>query len=172
MRSTIPALILLIAPFVVAGDAAGARPAGQVTAGQTAITVPDSSAWSPAARRILELEIERSAAIARQDTAWLSGLYASDFSGVTAGGFAVDQAALMRVFSRDNPESRFAIDELVVRDFGTAATVMGRLRTMTSAGNLVGESRYLHVYLLRDQRWWIVAAAGSAVQQAAAPRER
>jgi hypothetical protein len=169
MRSRVAAFLLSFAPVILAADAAPLRPPGVVMSGQTAITVPDASAWSAAARQILELEIERSAAIARHDTGWLSNLYAADFSGVTAGGFPVDQAALLKVFTRDNPDSRFLIDELAVREFGDAATVMGRLRTATSSGDVVGESRYLHVYLLRDRHWWIVAAAGSAVLPRTAP---
>ena len=116
---------------------------GEVVAGQTTITLPDSSAYSPAARRILALEVKRSAAIAAHDTAWLATVYAPDFRGVA-------------------PDLRFTIDELEVRDFGAAVTVMGRLRTLRG-GELAGESRYLHTYIRRGNYWWIVAAAGSAV---------
>ncbi|HET8622714.1 MAG TPA: nuclear transport factor 2 family protein [Gemmatimonadales bacterium] len=137
--------------------------AGQVVAGQTTITLPDTAAYSPTARQILALEVKRSAAIASRDTAWLATLYSPDFKGVPAGGQRVDRAALFRVFSRDAPELRFAIDELEVRDFGTSATVMGRLRTTTRDGQSLGESRYLHLYVPRKGHWWIVAAVGSAV---------
>ena len=142
---------------------AAAQTAGQVVAGQTTITLPDTAEYSPIARRILALELKRSAAIASHDTAWLATLYAPDFRGVPAGGQRVDRAALFRVFGRDAPELRFAIDELEVRDFGSSATVMGRLRTTTRDGQPLGESRYLHVYVPREHHWWIVAAIGSAV---------
>lgn len=137
--------------------------AGQVVAGQTTITLPDTAAYSPTTRKILALEVKRSAAIASHDTAWLATLYAPDFQGVPAGGRRVDRAALFRVFSADAPELRFAIDELEVRDFGSTATVMGRLVTTTRDGQRLGVSRYLHVYVQRDNHWWIVAAVGSAV---------
>ncbi|HJU72301.1 MAG TPA: nuclear transport factor 2 family protein [Gemmatimonadaceae bacterium] len=136
----------------------------QVVAGQTTITLPDTSAYSVTARHLLKLEIERSAAIARHDTAWLAQLYAPDFKGVPAGGRLVDQSALMRVFTGDAPNLRFLIDELDVRDYEKSATVMGRLRTTTLAGDAVAESRYVHVWVERQGKWWIVAAVGSAVQ--------
>lgn len=142
--------------------------AGTMVAGQTTITLPDSARLSRPARRILDLEILRSAAIARHDTTWLARLYAPDFEGVAAGGRRVDRATLFRVFSGGDPESRFQIDELKVREFGASATVMGRLRGLSLAGDVIWESRYLHAYVKRGPDWWIVAAAGSAVPPAAA----
>jgi ketosteroid isomerase-like protein len=137
----------------------------EVVAGQTVIALPDTAGYSAAQRRILALERERSSAIARHDTAWLATLYAPDFAGVAANGSRVDRAALFRVFSRDAPDARFAIDELSVRDLGSAATVSGRLRTLGPDGAVAGESRYLHVYVRRDGHWWLVAAEGTAVQR-------
>ncbi|MFL5542551.1 MAG: nuclear transport factor 2 family protein [Longimicrobiaceae bacterium] len=142
---------------------AAARAQGEVVAGQTTLTLPDTQAYTRTARRILALERERSAAIARHDTAWLATLYAPDFRGVVANGRRVSRADLFRVFSFDNPEARFTIDELEVRDFGAAATVTGRLRTLGPGGAAAAESRYLHVYLRRGGHWWIVAAEGTVV---------
>jgi Domain of unknown function (DUF4440) len=156
----IAALVALLAP-------ADAAAQGQVVAGQTTITLPDTAAYSPGARELLRLEVERSAAIARHDTAWLATLYAPDFQGVIANGRRVDRSALFAVFSLDNPNSRFLIDELAIRQFDDAATVTGRLRTTTLAGEVVGESRYLHVYVRRGGHWWMVAGEGTAVARPA-----
>ena len=154
MLATLLTVLLLAAP---------ASSPEQVVSGQTTITLPDTGKYTTTERRILDLEVQRSAAIARHDAAWLSNLYALDFRGVPASGQLVDRETLLGVFGRDNPSSRFLIDELVVRDFGAAATVMGRLRTTTLSGDVVAESRYLHVYVSRHGHWWIVAATGSAV---------
>jgi hypothetical protein len=160
MRLTRLTLLVLVAHAPVLAQAPGT-----VVAGQTTITLPDTTTYSLIARHVLALEVARSAAIARHDTTWLSSLYAPDFRGVPANGQIVDRATLLGVFTRDNPNSRFLIDELVIRDFGTAASVMGRLRTTTLDGEVVAESRYLHLYVSRDKHWWIVNAVGSAVQQ-------
>jgi hypothetical protein len=162
MRLTRLTLLVL-----VAHAPALAQAPGTVLAGQTTITLPDTSNYSLIARHLLALEVARSAAIARHDTTWLSNLYAPDFRGVPANGALVDRATLLGVFTRDNPNSRFLIDELVIRDFGTAASVMGRLRTTTLAGEVVAESRYVHLYISRDKHWWIVNAVGSPVQKPA-----
>jgi ketosteroid isomerase-like protein len=146
------------------------RGGAQVVAGQTTITLPDTSGYSRTERRILGLERDRSAAIARRDTAWLANLYAPDFRGVLADGRRVDRDALFAIFSQDNPDARFAIDELEVRELGAAVVVTGRLRTLGPGGEVAAESRYLHVYIRRDLRWWIVAAEGTAVAPAPAAR--
>jgi hypothetical protein len=150
------------APGLVKPAGAQTPRPGAVVAGQTAITLPDTTNYPAQAREILALEVKRSAAIAAHDTAWLATLYAADFRGVLAGGRLVDRPALFRVFNFDAPELRFTIDELVVRDFGSSAIAMGRLRTLRG-GEVVGASRYLHSYVRRGAQWWIVAAAGSLV---------
>jgi hypothetical protein len=159
-------LILFVSAITTAADA---QAPGKVVSGQTTITLPDTSHLSLTARHLLALEVERSAAIARHDTTWLSNIYAPDFRGVPANGALVDRATLLSVFTRDNPNSRFLIDELVIRDFGTAASVMGRLRTTTLPGEVVAESRYVHLYIVRDKHWWIVNAVGSPVQKSPPP---
>jgi len=163
-RSTLIACSLLaMLPSLARSDTASSFAAGQVLAGRTTITLPDTTGYSPFERLILALEIERSAAIARRDTTWLASLYAPDFTGVAANGRRIDRPALFQLFGGDNPENRFFIDELMIHGYGTAATVSGRLRMLTSAGDVTGDSRYLHVYLQREGHWWIVAAGATMV---------
>lgn len=163
------ALAAAFLAFVPAPGAAQTAEPGRVLAGQTTIFLPDTTAYSPAQRRILTLERERSAAIARRDTAWLATLYAPDFRGVVGNGARVDRPGLFRVFAQDRPDDRFVIDELEVRDFGSAATVTGRLRSITPEGRTLTEARYLHVYVRRSEKWWLVAAQGTAVAPPPAP---
>lgn len=158
--------VLAAAALAAAAAFTPARARAQVVEGQTTFTLPDTATYSRTARRILQQERDRSAAIARRDTAALANVYAPDFRGVVANGRRVDRDALFAIFSQDNANARFAIDELEVRDLGPAVTVTGRLRTLGAGGAVVAESRYLHLYLRRDARWWIVAAEGTAVPTA------
>ena len=146
--------------FLIAGLTLSAE---EVIEGQTRITLPDATRYSKGQRELLGIERRRSAAIAAHDLTWLATVYAPDFRGIAAGGRRVDRETLFAIFGRDNPESRFLIDELEIRQFGTMATVTGRLRTTTVSGEVIGESRYLHVYIRRKGRWGIVSAAGSLV---------
>src|SRR5262245_14798426 len=148
-------------------DQPAPHPTSQVTEGRTLITLPDTTAYSPDERAILTLERGRSAAIARGDTVWLADLYASDFRGVAGNGHRIERADLFRIFGRDDPVSRFLIDELSIRSYGSAATVAGRLRTLAATGEVTAESRYLHVYAAREGRWRLVAAQATVVPQPA-----
>ena len=147
-----------------------ARGPEQVSEGRTLLTLPDTTGYSAAERAILGLERARSAAIARHDTTWLARLYADDFRGVLGNGVRIVRSDLFRIFGRDDPVSRFLIDELSVRVYGDAGTVTGRLRTTVATGEVTAESRYLHVYALREGRWQIVAAQATPLHQATATK--
>ena len=174
--------VVAAAPLLLAGLLSVAHPAraettganppappGSVLAGRTTITLPDTMRYTTAERAILTLERERSAAIARGDTIWLATLYAPDFEAIVGNGRRIARADLFKVFGRDDPESRFAIDELAVRAYSGAATVTGRLRFLGAGDVVTAESRYTHVYIERDGHWWIVAAQATAVPPPAKP---
>ena len=134
---------------------------------QTTFTLPDTSHMNTVERTLLRFEQDRSAAIARHDTTYLRGVYAPEFAGVTATGFDVNVERLLGVFAQDDPTTVFAIDEIRVRQLasGEAAIFSGRLSTRRRSGELVGQSRFLHVYERRNGRWLIVAAQGTLLPQ-------
>jgi uncharacterized protein DUF4440 len=164
------ALTLFVAALSLAGlhgEAGADQPAphasDQVTEGRTLISIPDTTGYSADERAILALERGRSGAIARRDTTWLAGLYAPDFRGVAGNGVRIERPDIFRIFGRDDPVSRFLIDELAIHSYGGTATVSGRLRTLAATGEVTAESRYLHVYVTREGRWQLVAAQATAV---------
>jgi len=133
---------------------------------QTTFLLPDTTRLGSVERVLLHFEQARSAAIAVHDTAALRTMYAEEFRGVTATGFEVDRARLLAVFTRDDPTTVFTIDELSVRSLGQgreAAFLTGRLTTRRRTGELVGASRFFHLYVWRDERWQILAAQGTAL---------
>ena len=140
---------------------------GPLLAAQTTFTLPDTARLNPVERELLRFEQDRSAAIARHDTAQLRRMYAPEFTGVTATGFEVTVARLLGVFAQDDPTTVFAIDEIRVRQLSAvdAAVLSGRLTTRRRTGELVAQSRFLHVYERRGGRWIIVAAQGTLLPQ-------
>ncbi len=118
-----------------------------------------------AADELIAIEKKRSEAIAKHDTDFLSKLYADDFRGVTAIGYEVNKETLMKVFKRDDPNTKFELQDLQARVFGDTAVVTGKLiGKKTETGEVVHESKYMHVYVKRDGRWQIVAGQGTMVQ--------
>ena len=152
---------LLCGGSTIAAQSQASRSSNEVIEGQTTITLPDTARYSAIERALVRLERRRSASIAKHDTAWLSTLYAPDFSGIAANGRRVDRAALFGVFALDTPSAHFLIDELQTRELTpTSATVTGRLRSVAADGSPTAGSRYLHVYALRHDRWQLVSAVG------------
>jgi hypothetical protein len=114
-------------------------------------------------QELIALEKTRSEAIAKHDTVFLDKIYSDDFRGVTAIGYVADKSSLMRVFKLDNPDVKFAIDELAARIYENTAVVTGRLIGKTTDGKITHQSRYLHVYVKSNGRWQIVAGQGTMI---------
>jgi hypothetical protein len=135
------------------------------TRAQTTFVLPDTTPLGAQERALLRFEQERSAAIARHDTTVLRRMYADEFRGVTALGFAVNRDQLLGVFTRDDPTTVFTIDELAVRTIGGESAVLtGRLTTKRRASDeVVAVSRFIHVYVWRGGRWQILAGQGTLV---------
>ena len=125
------------------------------------------------AAELIAMEKKRSEAIASHDTVFLKNLYADDFRGVTAIGYEVDKKTLMIVFTRDNPQTKFALDQLQARVFDNTAIVTGRLTGKNSAsGKTVHESLYIHVYEKRNGAWQIIAGQGTLIQRQLFPPDQ
>jgi ketosteroid isomerase-like protein len=112
---------------------------------------------------LIAIEKDRSAAIAGHNAAYLEALYADDFAGVTALGYQVNKSELMQVFGRDNPGTKFRLDDLKAKIMGDVAVVTGRLTGADSAGKTISQSLYLHVYQKQEGRWRIVRGQGTVV---------
>jgi ketosteroid isomerase-like protein len=118
------------------------------------------------AQELLTIEQKRSAAIVRHDMEFLGKLYADDFRGVTATGLEVDKARLMEVFKLDDPNTKFAVDEMRARVFENTAVITGRLTGRTAAGELISQSKFVHVYSKQNGQWRIIAGQGTPVRAA------
>ena len=124
--------------------------------------------WEPcfaqtkAESELIAIEKKRSEAIAKHDTDFLTRLYADDFRGVTATGVEVNKTTLMTVFKRDDPTTKFELAELRARVFRDAAVTSGRLIGGTAAtGEIVHDSKFMHVYIRRKGRWQLIAGQGT-----------
>jgi ketosteroid isomerase-like protein len=102
---------------------------------------------------------------------FLNKLYADDFQGITATGYQVDKARLMEVFKLDDPNTKFTIDEMQARVFENTAVVTGRLTGKSAAGELISQSKFIHVYTRQNGQWRIIAGQGTPVRAAATTRK-
>lgn len=116
------------------------------------------------AEELLNIERKRSEAIAKHNTKFLDQLYAEDFRGVTATGYQVDKAKLMKVFKLDDPRVKFTLDDLSPRVFKDTGIVTGQLTGKTVDGEIISQPRFIHVYMKRDGRWQMVAGQGTLIR--------
>ena len=119
-------------------------------------------------KTLLDLETKRRDAIAAKDFATLEMIYAEDFRGIVGNGQIADRAFLFEIFRNDDPALTFTTDELLVRQFGDAAIVTGRL-TALRGETIASQQRFSHIFVLREGRWVIVAAQGTPVRNPAMP---
>ena len=115
-------------------------------------------------KRLIEMELNRSKAIAAHDTITLDQMYTDDFTGVTAIGFPVTKPILMEVFKRDNPDVIFTNTDHHVRVLDKrTALLTGKLTGKTKDNKVVHESLYIHVLVKRNGRWQIIAGQGTSI---------
>jgi len=115
-------------------------------------------------KQLIDMELNRSKAIAAHDTILLDKIYSEDFKGVTAIGFPVTKSILMEVFKRDNPEVIFTNTDHQVRILDKkTALLTGKLVGKTKDNKVVHESLYIHVLTKRNGTWQIVAGQGTSI---------
>lgn len=114
-------------------------------------------------KQLIDMELDRSRAIAAHDTLTLDKMYSDVFKGVTAIGFPVTKDILMEVFKRDNPDVIFTNTghQVNILDKKTAL-LTGKLIGKTKDNKIVHESLYIHVLIKRNGRWQIIAGQGTS----------
>lgn len=119
-------------------------------------------------RQLIDMELNRSKAIAAHDSATLDKMYAEEFNGVTALGFAVTKKDLMNVFRRDNPTVAFVNDQHKVKVLTPDVAILtGKLTgTEKASGKIIAQSLFVHVLVKRDGRWQIVQGQGTMLPAA------
>ena len=146
---------------LLAGAASAQEPQKLPPDIRTKFALPDTTKLSATQRAIIRIELSRSPAIARNDSATLRRIYSPDFKGVTAIGTEVSREDLLAVFARDEGWLRFTIDQIDVKPVGSTMVYGGRLSTFHPGGALLGRSVFMHVYERRDGRWQIIRAQGT-----------
>jgi ketosteroid isomerase-like protein len=115
-------------------------------------------------RDLIDMELQRSKAIAAHDTSRLVKMYTDDFRGVTAIGYPVTKEILMEVFKRDNPDVVFTNTDHWVSVLNRKTAILtGKLTGKTKDGKVVHESLYIHVLVKEEGRWQIRAGQGTSV---------
>lgn len=112
---------------------------------------------------LLDLESQRIEAMAARNEAFLGNLYDDRFHGVTTDGSVVDKPKIMEHFKTNNPFVVFSIDEVKATVHGSTAIITGKLISKSKTGSIIGQSRFVHVYLKVNNQWKIIEGQGTTV---------
>jgi ketosteroid isomerase-like protein len=110
----------------------------------------------------------------RNDAAALDGLLAADFVGVGPLGFVLDRDQWLARFANGLENRAFAVEDPQVRDYGTAAVVVGVLAQETSwqGGDNSGRFRITLVAVRPADGWLLAGVHIGMLQQPGPPRSR
>src|SRR5215217_9358010 len=104
---------------------------------------------------VLDLVRRWAAAEQRNDAGSLDGLLADDFVGVGPLGFVLTRDQWLARFGNGLENRSFAVEDAQVRDYGTAAVIVGVLAQETSfrGGDNSGRFRLTLVAVRPDGAW-------------------
>src|SRR5262245_38411149 len=123
-----------------------------------------SYAQTPDEQQILDIEVKRSDAIANHDRAFLSSLYDERFHGITALGVTINKQELLDILDSNNPHVVFGTEEMKASIHGDAAVLTGKLISKSkSSGHVLGQTRFIHVYVKRTDGWRILEAQATVI---------
>jgi ketosteroid isomerase-like protein len=105
----------------------------------------------------------------RNDAGALDGLLADDFVGVGPLGFVLDRRQWLDRFGNGLENRSFAVQDPQVRDYGTAAVVVGVLAQETSWQGTDNSGRFrLTLVAVRPADRWLLAGAHIGMLQTTA----
>lgn len=116
-------------------------------------------------RILLGLETQLTEAIASHKDVFLQNLFDDTYHGVTPSGSVVDKAKWLELLKTNNPYVIFNIEDVKATIYGTTAIVTGRLVGKSKSGSIIGQSRFLHVFIKRNDQWKIVEEQSTLVIQ-------
>jgi ketosteroid isomerase-like protein len=106
---------------------------------------------------ILDLVRRWAEAEQQNDAGLLDGVLANDFHGVGLVGFVLPREQWLARFGNGLENRAFAVEDAQVRDYGTAAVVVGTLAQETSfqGGDNSGRFRLTLVAVRPEDRWLV-----------------
>ena len=116
-------------------------------------------------RTLLGLETQLTEAIAQHNNVFLNNVFDDHYHGVTPAGVEVDKAKWLEMLKTNNPFVVFSINEVRATIFGSTAVATGKLVGKSKAGSIIGQSRYLHVFIKYGDHWKIIEEQSTLIVQ-------
>lgn len=114
---------------------------------------------------LLNLENKRLEAVAARNHEFLTVLYDDSFHGIIASGHEVDKVKMIEFLESYNPYVIQSIEGVRARVDGTIAVTTGKLVNKSKSGSIIGQTRFMHVYLKKGDQWKMIESQGTLVIQ-------
>lgn len=105
---------------------------------------------------LLQLEKLRSDAVAAHDEPFLAGLYDETYRGVNASGQLLTKPEQLIAYKSLDTHISFSNEEVTVTVYGNMAVVTGVQVARSKGGSILGQTRYLFIYMNVRDKWRIV----------------
>lgn len=114
---------------------------------------------------LLNIESKRLEAIVSRNHDFLTNLYDDEFHGVIASGQSLDKAKIIEFLETSNPHVIQSIEDLKAKVYDIVAVTTGKLVSKSKSGSIIGQSRFTHVYLRKNDQWKMIESQGTVIIQ-------
>jgi hypothetical protein len=114
---------------------------------------------------LTNLENKRLEAVASRNHEFLDNLYDETFHGIIASGHEVNKVKMLEFLESYNPYVIQSIEQVKARVDGTIAVTTGKLVNKSKSGSIIGQTRFMHVYLKKGDQWKMIESQGTLVIQ-------
>ena len=115
------------------------------------------------ARVLLGIESHLPEAIAQHNETYLNNLFDDRYHGVTPNGTVVDKARWLELLKTNTPYVVFTVEDVKATIYGQAAVVSGKLVGKSKSGVIIGQTRYIHVFIKHNEQWRIIEEQSTLV---------
>jgi len=114
-------------------------------------------------RVLLGLETTLVEAIATHKDDFINNLFDDQYHGITPTGTVVDKTKWLELLKTNNPYIVFNIEDVKATIYGHMAIVHGKLVGKSKSGTIMGVSRYIHVFIKKNEAWKIIEEQSTLV---------
>jgi ketosteroid isomerase-like protein len=123
-----------------------------------------TTAEAEAVASLHRLNAELVRAFARSDASWCDEYLSDDFVCTLADGRRLDRAAFLALTAERRSASNATCEEVDVRPLGQLQLGLVHGVARGAYGDPQASTRFTHVWLVRDDRWQLVAAQLTQVE--------
>ena len=114
---------------------------------------------------LLTTETQRLEALVAHNHNFLINLYDDEFHGIIASGHSVDKTKMIEFLESGSPLVIQSVEDVKAHIYGVVGITTGKLISKSKSGSTIGQSRFTHIYLRKNDQWKIIESQGTVIIQ-------